>query len=84
MTTEAYKAYLNRLKAKLTEMIKKEDDIVILLKMIELKFKVIDKLYQLEKFKVIDKLYQLEIELPTMEETPSLSSGVSFIGMIAE
>lgn len=72
MTTEEYKAYLNRLKAKLTEMIKKEDDIVILLKMIEL------------KFKVIDKLYQLEIELPTMEETPSLSSGVSFIGMIAE
>ena len=72
MTTEAYKAYLNRLKAKLTEMIKKEDDIVILLKMIEL------------KLKVIDKLYQLEIELPTMEETPSLSSGVSFIGMITE
>lgn len=72
MTTEEYKAYLNRLKAKLTEMEKKEDDIVILLKMIEL------------KLKVIDKLYQLEIELPTMEETPSLSSGVSFIGMIAE
>lgn len=72
MTTEAYKAYLNRLKAKLTEMIKKEDDIVILLKMIEL------------ELKVIDKLYQLEIELPTMEETPSLSSGVSFIGMITE
>ena len=72
MTTEAYKAYLNRLKAKLTEMIKEEYDIVILLKMIEL------------KLKVIDKLYQLEIELPTMEETPSLSSGVSFIGMITE
>lgn len=72
MTTEAYKAYLNKLKAKLTEMIKTEDDIVILLKMIEL------------ELKVIDKLYQLEIELPTMEETPSLSSGVSFIGMITE
>ena len=72
MTTEAYKAYLNRLKAKLTEMIKEEDDIVIQLKMIEL------------ELKVIDKLYQLEIELPTMEETPSLSSGVSFIGMITE
>ena len=72
MTTEAYKAYLNRLKAKLTEMIKEEDDIVIQLKMIEL------------ELKVIDKLYQLEIELPTMEETPSLSAGVSFIGMITE
>ena len=72
MTTEEYKAYLNRLKAKLTAMIEDTDDIMILLKMIEL------------KLKVIDKLYQLEIELPTMEETPSLSSGVSFIGMIAE